>query len=203
MCGQPPVKGGKIVQRFFPMRKFTTLSRNPGQETAYRALMSKLNAAHGSSQENIKHINDLGRLLTMVGQEVKDWFPGSEVSFQGSPSSSPIEKAASASKRLIYIPSRTTDTIYVSGNTGSDSITMFSAIPPQLGLTNLDFNPDAGCLVICPMLSGDGNPDFEVQGLMLVTRTAPEAFDPLVDLPILRMLANDTAIVMAQSELTL
>lgn len=186
------------------MKQFTTLSRNPGQESRYRQLMDLLISAHGRKLSDLSQVPDLAGLKQRIIDETVQWFSPSKVEFKPLAQSS-VETAARDSKRLIYIPSHGADTIFVSGENGINSLNIFEVMPAAIGLGQISLPASAGCLVVAPLVSGRGLADapFVFRGLMLIEKTKPQAFDPAVDLPILRQMSCAMATVMAEKSLTL
>lgn len=176
----------------------------------YQYLILEINRRHAWNGSTILQLTDPSRLKDFIRSEIMELFHAGSVTFEGSGSLSPfsqIVQTAIREIRSIYIPARGADTIFVSGQPPVETTHVFEARPEQLDVDTRDLPSHAESVVILPLVSSLGRElpleKYPRHGAIIVTKPQPKAFDPLVDLRILPMIASDMAIVLLKNHLTL
>jgi hypothetical protein len=200
ICGQPPVKSGKIasgkrktvVLGYFPMEKLHALQRTPTQEAHYRVLMNSLNMCFGVNNEKLQAVKSLQQACEAVNTFIQNFFPPTNLQFVKSGAPDRLCDLALEENRLLYIPARDSQMVFASGNTQKDSIDIYSFKPEQLGLADFALPEGLKCMIAIPLVSMTK----QKYGAILLSSAYADIMDPLVELPILRMIASSLAAAM-------
>ncbi|MBU0672008.1 MAG: hypothetical protein KJ732_03155 [Candidatus Margulisbacteria bacterium] len=190
------------------MRRLLDSSRSPEHEGRYRRLVREVNQRHGVDRANILKLSDPADLKAFITKEIIELFARPDlISFEARKSLSPLSEVAVREARTIYIPQRKASTIYVSGQPPAGTIEVFEANPNQLGIDQIDLPKGQECVVAIPLVSSLAQkltlPAYPRHGAIILGKSQPNGFDPQSDLRALRMIANDMAIVLAQTNQSL
>ncbi|OGB87649.1 hypothetical protein A3H38_04075 [candidate division WOR-1 bacterium RIFCSPLOWO2_02_FULL_46_20] len=199
-AGQPSSINGRVARGRDAMRE---LQRDPEQQRQYEKLLDKINFRHGvPGPDKLLALPSAEALEAFLAKEIVDFFGPSEISFVGKTGKTPYAKLrdiATQNNRLIYVPGKGS-TIYVSGQTGRDLLDIFEAPPQLIGVAPNVLSRANTQIVVVPIST---TRELSPHGVIIITRaTAPE-FDPMVVLPILRIIGHDMAVVFARNKITI
>ena len=201
--GRGPSNSGKLSRGFFPMRKLLDSARTPELEQRYRRLVREVNLRHGNNKALISKITDLTRLKDFIISEINELFAPLLVTFETERSLAQTRETALAETRSIYIPSQGSKNIFVSGQPTSETIEVFEVKAEAMKVNTSSLPNGAQSALVLPLVSSlaikQPIDKYPRHGAIILSSAKPEAFDPQTDLRALRMIANDLAIVLAQT----
>ncbi|MEE8637816.1 MAG: hypothetical protein V3T21_02110 [Candidatus Margulisiibacteriota bacterium] len=204
--GQLPPSGGKIaLGRVFPMRRYFVSNRNEFQESRYREGMSIINRDHRLDLSGIARYMSTKSLTAFIEKEIKGLFSPSRIEFlpkHGATPFSHLREIALTRNLWVYVPGKNPDDIYIPGE---NPFEILAVKPDQLGITPEDLPAEYERIAVLPLISGLGQKraldEYPRHGALVVVPSPDKMFDPLVDLPLLSLIANNTAVILHQNNL--
>jgi len=197
----------------FIRRELIPAAQDPSRVRRYHFLIDEINRRHGHNARALLRLTDPVQLRDFVGAEVKDLFGPCQARLEPTENRSPYTRLIETSlreNRLIYVPSRQAQAIYVSGRPWQKDgreLSIYEVNPREYGLDPDCLPEGPESIVVAPLVSGLGSrrPDagYPRHGALVATKLVPRGFDPSVDLPILLIIAHDIGRVVGENQISL
>ena len=185
------------------MKRLLDSARTPEHERQYRDLVRQVNHRHGDRGQKLQQITDLTRLKDFIISEINELFSPLLVTLEAERSLAQTRETALAETRTIYIPSRGSSDIFVSGQPPAETIEIFQVRAEAMKVNTSSLPNGAQSALVLPLVSSlaikQTIDKYPRHGAIILTSAKPNAFDPQTALRALRMIANDLAIVLAQT----
>lgn len=171
------------------MKQLDASQRTSLQQSHYNVLMAALNMSFGVNNEKLQSAKSIQEAQKSVCKFILGFVPPTVPQFVKFGTPDRLCDLAIEQNRLIYIPARDSREVFASGDTEMNSIDIFSFMPEQLGLADFSLPEGIKSMVATPLISMTK----QKYGAIVLACRFPDALIPLVELPILRMVASSLA----------
>jgi hypothetical protein len=190
------------------MRELLLSAMDDQQRARFDSLVKELGHLQGTRQEKLLAITDPTKLFANIAAVITSFFGQVELNLIPKTNLTPLAKIAADETRSIYIPSRESAKVYISGQPPAETFTkVLEATPDQFGIDTQDLPAGKESLIVIPLISSLAKQlpitDYPRHGALTAAKAVPNGFDPQVDLRILRAIGNNLAIALATHHLSL